>query len=56
MFGYEKAEILGQSADIIFTDEDRDAGIPQKEIETATKKVGPSMNDGISTKTERDFL
>ena len=31
LFGYSKTEILGKSADIIFTDEDRAAGAPERE-------------------------
>jgi PAS domain S-box-containing protein len=35
MFRYTEAEVMGQSADIIFTEEDLKAGAPQKEEETA---------------------
>lgn len=35
IFGYETEEIIGESFDIIFTKEDREKGIPQKEIQTA---------------------
>lgn len=35
LFNYIEAEVIGQSADIIFTEEDRQAGAPQKEMETA---------------------
>ena len=31
LFGYSKTEIFGKSADIIFTDEDRAAGAPERE-------------------------
>jgi PAS domain S-box-containing protein len=34
-FGYEAADVLGKSFEIIFTAEDRDAGEPQKELDTA---------------------
>ncbi|HEX8087286.1 MAG TPA: PAS domain S-box protein, partial [Blastocatellia bacterium] len=34
-FGYTEGEIIGQSGGIIFTPEDRAAGVPEKEIETA---------------------
>jgi two-component system CheB/CheR fusion protein len=34
-FGYAEGEALGQSTEIIFTPEDRAAGVPEKEIETA---------------------
>jgi len=35
IFGYETEEVLGKDFDIIFTAEDREIGIPQKEIEKA---------------------
>jgi PAS domain S-box-containing protein len=35
MFGYTEAEVMGRSADIIFTEEDLKAGAPQKEEEMA---------------------
>jgi two-component system, chemotaxis family, CheB/CheR fusion protein len=34
-FGYTEGEVIGQSGGIIFTPEDRAAGVPEKEIETA---------------------
>jgi PAS domain S-box-containing protein len=37
MFGYSPEEITGRSADVIFTPEDRENNIPQKEMETAGK-------------------
>lgn len=38
IFGYETEEVLGESFDIIFTDQDLKSGIPKKEIETALKE------------------
>jgi PAS domain S-box-containing protein len=35
LFGWTEAEMLGQKADLIFTPEDRDAGIPDREISVA---------------------
>jgi PAS domain S-box-containing protein len=35
IFGYTEAEMIGQTADIIFTEEDRQAGVAELEIETA---------------------
>jgi PAS domain S-box-containing protein len=35
IFGYTEARMIGQPADIIFTEEDRQAGVPQSEIEMA---------------------
>ncbi len=38
IFGYHEKEVLGKPADIIFTPEDRKAGIPEKEMDIATQK------------------
>lgn len=38
IFGYEMDEIVGKHFDIIFTEEDRTAGIPQKEMKIAREK------------------
>ncbi len=38
IFGYEPDEILGKDFDIIFTEEDKKAGIPQKEIDIALRE------------------
>ena len=38
IFGYEDAEILGQSAGLLFVPEDRAKGIPEKEMKTAREK------------------
>ena len=35
LLGYAESEVLGRPADIIFTDEDRVAGAPEQEMETA---------------------
>jgi PAS domain S-box-containing protein len=35
IFGYSEEKMIGQSADIIFTEEDRNAGVPSAELETA---------------------
>lgn len=37
IFGYETEEVIGESFDIIFTEEDLKNGIPKREIETALK-------------------
>jgi PAS domain S-box-containing protein len=44
LFGYTEAEVAGRSADIIFTDEDRQAGVPDKEMETA-RKAGKATDE-----------
>ena len=38
IFGYESDEAIGNPFKIIFTDEDKKAGIPENEISTATKE------------------
>jgi len=38
IFGYEPDEILGKDFDIIFTEEDKKTGIPQREIDKALKE------------------
>jgi PAS domain S-box-containing protein len=38
IFGHELEEVIGKSFDVIFTDEDRQNGIPQKEIEKALEE------------------
>ena len=38
IFGYEADEVIGEHFDIIFTEEDKQKGIPKKEIETALKE------------------
>ena len=35
LLGYAEAEVIGQSADIFFTPEDRQAGVPQQEMQQA---------------------
>lgn len=44
LFGYSREEVLGQHTDLIFTPEDRHAGIPMLEIESA-KITGRSMDE-----------
>ncbi len=38
IFGYTEAEVAGEDAAILFAPEDREAGVPQKELETAHQK------------------
>ncbi|MBS4061684.1 MAG: PAS domain S-box protein [Bacteroidetes bacterium] len=38
IFGYETDEVIGESFDLIFTEEDLANGIPKREIETALKE------------------
>src|ERR1051326_5564601 len=37
MLGYREGEIIGQKCDMIFTPEDREAGAPEREKETARR-------------------
>ncbi len=46
LLGYTEAEILGRSADIIFTDEDRAAGAPLEEARTALS-AGRAADDRL---------
>jgi PAS domain S-box-containing protein len=38
IFGYAEAEIVGRSADLLFTPEDRAAGAPESEVRTALRE------------------
>src|SRR5262249_20490986 len=44
IFSYSARDIVGKSADVVFTPEDRAASIPDKERETARKKGRASDN------------
>jgi PAS domain S-box-containing protein len=44
VFGFKESEIIGRSFDILFTPEDREKQIPQKELETALKE-GRAVNE-----------
>jgi PAS domain S-box-containing protein len=43
IFGYTQHEIIGQSGDILFTEEDRSAGIPSKERKKA-RRTGKALD------------
>lgn len=55
IFGYETDEIIGESFDIIFTDEDLKNGIPKKDIETALEKGRATDNRWHVAKNKRLF-
>jgi two-component system CheB/CheR fusion protein len=38
LLGYSENEVLGRLADVIFTDEDRAAGVPKQELKTAQRE------------------
>jgi two-component system CheB/CheR fusion protein len=44
LLGFAESEILGQSCDVIFTDEDRAAGVPEREAATALRE-GRAMDE-----------
>ncbi|NKI92535.1 chemotaxis protein CheB [Rhizobacter sp. SG703] len=44
LLGFTESEILGQSCDVIFTDEDRAAGVPEREQATALRE-GRAMDE-----------
>jgi two-component system CheB/CheR fusion protein len=46
LLGYAESEVLGHSADIIFTEEDRAAGAPEQEMKTAVAE-GRASDDRI---------
>ncbi|MES2555280.1 MAG: PAS domain-containing sensor histidine kinase [Bacteroidota bacterium] len=55
IFGYETDEVIGESFDIIFTEEDLKSSIPKKEIETALKEGRATDNRWHITKDKSLF-
>jgi two-component system CheB/CheR fusion protein len=55
IFGYETEEVIGESFDIIFTDEDLKNGIPKIEIDTALKEGRATDNRWHITKDKSLF-
>lgn len=55
IFGYEPEEVIGESFDVIFTEEDLKKGIPKKEIETALKDGRATDNRWHITKDKQQF-
>lgn len=55
IFGYETDEVIGESFDIIFTDEDLKSGIPKREIETALEEGRATDNRWHITKDKTLF-
>jgi two-component system, chemotaxis family, CheB/CheR fusion protein len=57
VFGWGEAEILGQLCDVIFTPEDRAAGEPEKERETARLKgIAPDIRWHLRKDGSRVFI
>lgn len=55
IFGHEPEDVLGEKFDIIFTDEDRKNGIPQREIDQALKEGRAVDNRWHICKDESKF-
>jgi PAS domain S-box-containing protein len=55
IFGYETDEVIGESFDIIFTEDDLKSGIPKKEIETALAEGRATDNRWHITKDKTLF-
>lgn len=55
IFGYETDEVIGESFDIIFTDEDLKSGVPKREIETSLKEGRATDNRWHITKDKSLF-
>ena len=51
LMGYAEAEVLGQSGDMVFTAEDRDAGQPEREFRSPAKRAAPRTSAGTSART-----
>lgn len=56
LFGYTEKEMIGQLADIIFTEEDRKAGVPQAEMETAGNTGRANVERWHQDKNGRRFF
>ncbi len=55
IFGYETDEVIGESFDIIFTEEDVKSGIPKREIENALKEGRATDNRWHIDKNKKLF-
>ncbi|KAA6440341.1 PAS domain S-box protein [Dyadobacter flavalbus] len=55
MFGFTPEEAIGQFADIIYTDEDKAAGIPEKEI-LAVRKEGRAVDERYHVRKDQSQL
>ncbi|HET6823252.1 MAG TPA: PAS domain S-box protein, partial [Anaerolineales bacterium] len=56
-FGWSEAEILGQNIDVLFTPEDRVAGKPEKELETARADgIAPDVRWHLRKDGSRVFI
>lgn len=55
IFGYETEEVIGEHFNLIFTDDDKKNGVPQKEIDLAVKEGRATDNRWHITKDRRIF-
>ena len=56
-FGYDAAEILGECVDVLFTPEDREAGVPEQEAETARRaQFAPNVRWHLRKDGSRVFI
>ena len=56
-FGWSEAEILGRNIEVLFTPEDRAAGAPQKELETARAEgIAPDIRWHLRKDGSRVFI
>ena len=51
LLGYRREEMLGESADILFTPDDRERGVPQQELEQA-KATGRGESDRLHVRRD----
>ncbi len=49
-FGYEPKDIIGRNSEILFTDEDKEKGLPQKELNAVLSKGQGSDNNYLVSK------
>jgi PAS domain S-box-containing protein len=57
IFGWSEAEVLGQNIDVLFTPEDRVAGKPQEELETArVEGIAPDVRWHLRKDGSRVFI
>ena len=55
LIGYEEDDVIGQSADVIFTPEDRAAGVPNKKRARRLPMAVRPTNAGIYARTAAGF-
>ncbi|WP_114948580.1 sensor histidine kinase [Microvirga calopogonii] len=57
VYGWSEAEAVGQSASLVFTPEDREAGVDRKEVETARQEgIAPNVRWHLRKDGSRVFI